>query len=331
MEKTLTVGRTYAVTTASTCDVTDANGTLITSAASGQQVVFVAPTTTVSFSDDSASVVAVFKLALAKTRLFEQLGGGRVSAGYLPALFLESAAKQYIETGVSPTENTSISLQAQAAGVSYIFANANANRDEEKGSRFWMTATQTSAGAGQSYVGFGTLVTNIAFTGENYTAVNLYGLKNGEVQFGSTTVTFSTVAAFSAAPTVTLFRHRRDTASSQIRIWWCKFTEAGVPTRDYVPCLDSTGKPCMFDKVTREPYYNANSTTSDFTVGMTVAQARRLGSLPADAPTKTLTLSLPKSAFVDVDSGEIADAAVNAALAVAESNGWVITKRYFEE
>lgn len=60
MTKILVVGRTYAVTTSTSCDVTDADGALVTTAYSGQQAIFVAPTTTVSFSDDSASVVAVY-------------------------------------------------------------------------------------------------------------------------------------------------------------------------------------------------------------------------------------------------------------------------------
>lgn len=102
MQKKLTIGRTYAVTASTTCDVTDANGALITTAYPGQQIVFVAPTTTVSFTDDAASVVAVFNSALVKTRLFEQLGGGRLPTGYMPALFLESTGAQYINTGIIP-------------------------------------------------------------------------------------------------------------------------------------------------------------------------------------------------------------------------------------
>lgn len=63
MEKQLVVGRTYAVTTASECSVTDSNGLVLTTASAGEQKAFVATTTTITFSDDSASVVAVFNSA----------------------------------------------------------------------------------------------------------------------------------------------------------------------------------------------------------------------------------------------------------------------------
>lgn len=60
MTKVLVIGRTYAVTTAATCDVTDANGVLVTTAYAGQQALFVAPTTNITFSDADCSVVAVY-------------------------------------------------------------------------------------------------------------------------------------------------------------------------------------------------------------------------------------------------------------------------------
>lgn len=63
MEKTLTVGKTYTVTTSSECSVTDSNGLVLCTATAGEQKAFVATTPTITFSDDSASVVAVFKSA----------------------------------------------------------------------------------------------------------------------------------------------------------------------------------------------------------------------------------------------------------------------------
>lgn len=36
---------------------------------------------------------------------------------------------------------------------------------------------------------------------------------------------------------------------------------------NFIPCLDPTGKPCMFDMVTRKPFYNAAKTGPDFLYG----------------------------------------------------------------
>lgn len=69
MELNLVIGRSYVVSTATECTVTDALGRLLCSATAGQQQAFVANTSVVTVSDDAASVVAVIKGAPA-------LGGG---------------------------------------------------------------------------------------------------------------------------------------------------------------------------------------------------------------------------------------------------------------
>lgn len=49
---------------------------------------------------------------------------------------------------------------------------------------------------------------------------------------------------------------------AEARIWSFKVSERGVTKRDFVPCLDPTGAPCMFDLVTCKPFYNSG--TGDF-------------------------------------------------------------------
>ena len=42
--------------------------------------------------------------------------------------------------------------------------------------------------------------------------------------------------------------------------------EAGALVRDMLPCLDSSGRPCMFCKVSKQTFYNV-STGADFLFG----------------------------------------------------------------
>lgn len=58
MTKTLVKGSWYTVTTASTCTITDANGTTLGTAEAGKQFSFQATTELITFSDDSATVLA---------------------------------------------------------------------------------------------------------------------------------------------------------------------------------------------------------------------------------------------------------------------------------
>lgn len=88
---------------------------------------------------------------------------------------------------------------------------------------------------------------------------------------------------------------------------------------DFVPTLDPAGKPCMFDAVTRKPFYNAASTGSDFIAGMTTDQALNLENLPITED-DALTVSLPWE--------DQWDAGVQNALDTASTKGWFITVQY---
>ena len=104
--------------------------------------------------------------------------------------------------------------------------------------------------------------------------------------------------------------------SGKKKCW--KASVDGVVHYDMVCSLDSDGNPCMFDKVTRQPFYNNG--TGQFIVGMTLAQARKLSKLPAGGG--ELTVSLPWEAGVD--------AQVQEALAKAAENGWTVVVQYRE-
>lgn len=48
------------------------------------------------------------------------------------------------------------------------------------------------------------------------------------------------------------------------RIYYCKFYESGTLVRNFVPVLDKSGVPCMYDTVTRTLKYNAGSGTFNY-------------------------------------------------------------------
>lgn len=101
-----------------------------------------------------------------------------------------------------------------------------------------------------------------------------------------------------------------------------KLYQNGVLVYSLVPALDPTGTPCMYDTVTKKPFYNAATTGSDFIAGFTMAQALNIAYLPANT---TLTVSLPWEASLVQHNDE-----VEAALDKAEENGCVLTPQYRE-
>lgn len=48
------------------------------------------------------------------------------------------------------------------------------------------------------------------------------------------------------------------------RIWSFKVSEKGIIKREFIPALNPAGKPCMFDLVSRTPFYNKSTTGPDF-------------------------------------------------------------------
>ena len=59
-----------------------------------------------------------------------------------------------------------------------------------------------------------------------------------------------------------------------MRIFWFK---AAANINVYaIPAIDPNGTPCMFDIVSKTPYYDAGTSGVPFTVGLTKAQAETL-------------------------------------------------------
>ena len=100
--------------------------------------------------------------------------------------------------------------------------------------------------------------------------------------------------------------------------WWvgtCSRFRAKAKNGEvnYIPAIDTTGQPCMFDTVSQQPFFNNGS--GSFIVGMTLTQASKLGNLPTSGG--ALSVSLPEN-YTD-------DEAVVEALNTATEKGWVLT------
>lgn len=50
------------------------------------------------------------------------------------------------------------------------------------------------------------------------------------------------------------------------RIYWAKFSQGSEVTRDLIPVLDASGTPCMYDKISRQCFYNVGSGTFGYKI-----------------------------------------------------------------
>lgn len=103
------------------------------------------------------------------------------------------------------------------------------------------------------------------------------------------------------------------------KLFSAKITKDGKNTLSFLPCVDEKGVPCMYDMVSKTPFYNTGD--GAFIVGLTAEQATKIANLPSTGG--SLTISLPAE-IVDGE-GNVTNSAVDAAINTAKNNGWTIT------
>ena len=268
-------------------------------------------------------VLYVAVLALAFSWMLGVFGGGNngLPDGYLQAYFLESTGTQYVMTGFFPDDTSSIDLDVNPVHAPgdlsiWLFANADADRNEEG------RAFKAASSGRKLYYEFGSL--HSTSTEVHNPPEPAFGirrklvLQNGLCYTGLAPYEFHKQTFKNRLVELSLFRNLRDTTVTTLDIYSCRLTKNSKAERDFVPVLDASGTPCMYDLVSKQPFRNEGS--GQFIVGFTRAQARKLGKL---APGSSFTVSLPV--------GWQQDAGVVEALAQAEANGCVLPVHEYTE
>ena len=282
----------------------------------GKQASFLATTPYVVASDDSVNVFkAPFNSAPAKLKALGLLGGGtsELPAGYLRAEFLESSGTQYIDTQITATKDTNFSAIAELKSAMATVVGQN--------NVIYQDGYYCCAGAGalpviyiragENQLGFGNMYMNYKTS---------FFIKDGMMGVGNEKRSY-TQSDYKGKGTMFAFARRSSNNvvenKGTLRVWNLSLKNSEQAC-EFLPAIDPQGVPCMFDKVTKKPFYNSG--TGSFIVGMDMKQALKLSRLLAGGG--TLTVSLP--------SNYLEDEGVVNALATAQENGWVITIQTYE-
>lgn len=186
-------------------------------------------------------------------------------AGYTKCVYLQSNGTQWIDTEVIPNTDTGIYIEAQH--LSYgdhppigSWENANSYYYPP---RFNLTNKSGTYSFGTTYqMGFYyNKGDDLVFT----STMNLYNDKT--VNFWSEDTNWFGIISVNFTTTFTrplwLFSYNMDNATINAtygkfsgRIFRAKITQGDILIRDFVPCLDTDNKPCMYDLINQEPYYN---------------------------------------------------------------------------
>jgi hypothetical protein len=250
----------YVVTTDSECVVTDANGKVLCTATAGEQKLFYATTPVVTLSDETATVgEANFKRALAALGL---LGGGNTSglpAGYTRVEFLESTGTQYVRLPkLEVNNNDTIKSEYVLTGYKDAAANglfAIVGYDSGQYLRLYTTRNTDINGRATGYK-FGTAGLSKSLPERELIKFEI--TKDGCVVNGVQYDNLNTLE-FSYSDMLLFNQY-------VIGQYWpslVRFYKFSVSQKCKLqPALDPTGTPCMFDLVTRKPFFNSG--TGDF-------------------------------------------------------------------
>ena len=188
--------------------------------------------------------------------------------GYTEVNYLQSSGTQWINTEITPSQDTKaiIKFMANEWGYESLIGGRAATDsndqfttyfDPEFDGRFLFRMDGMSSAI--TYIGFKIKTIYIA---ELSGTKMEFMLEDGRISFTSGV----TISDFSSTVPMLLFKAKNVGGSGlNGKVYSCKIYHQDSLVRDFVPCLDTDGVPCMFDFVSQKPFYNVG--TGSFTWG----------------------------------------------------------------
>lgn len=187
--------------------------------------------------------------------------------GFTRAVYLESSGTQYIDTEYVPTANSGLWIDAQQITHSNGHPMGSGWDGNNPADGFtaprWLKSTGNSCGFGwKTWVVWGYNGNGKRFK----STLNYFNSKKAEMIIDGETVNSSTLGELGFMPTKSIYLFSTNYANSSTinwngRIYRAKISEGAEIVRDFIPCADSDGVPCMYDLITQTAYYNVGSGT----------------------------------------------------------------------
>lgn len=228
-------------------------------------------------------------------------------AGYLAAEFLESTGQQYIKTDIPASGDLRILCNYEITLNGCVCGSRIGNEIRKPNDAYYVHFSSSQGITfGYQYI--------YNFLGSFETNKKSFFKATSDLEIDGKVITKKEKDTFTGIP---LFVFSCNMLGSQALPFCGKIFNLTIEEEThkaiFVAALDKQGAPCLFDKISNQPFYNSG--TGSFIVGMTLPQARNLRKLPARGG--TLTISLPE--------GYESDSGVAAALETARAKGWTLT------
>lgn len=189
--------------------------------------------------------------------------GGGLPDGFTAVEYIQTSGSQRIDTGVK--SSASIGLSADFCLVD-TRSNQNLAQTYSKPERYQLMALMATnwSGTVKFTCGYFNAIKTIK---EADTDRHIYHF-NADGQY---TVEMDGIQYAKADPSKTTFPEDARNlwlfvrnspyvdGYAYMKLYSCAMYDGGVKIRDFKPCLDADGKPCLYDLIGRKPYYNQGS------------------------------------------------------------------------
>lgn len=184
------------------------------------------------------------------------VGGGRLPIGWIELEYLESTGTQWIDTGIVPDNLTGLWELSSKRSIYEDYVSSGARNTQ---TRFYgycgLRLPEVSYGRG-AYVYSGYSIAHW----DDYCDYRHNYMNSREITANNHVLVSNIVTISGITSNIVMFGYSSGTTTNVIkchsRIKYLKLSQGSVLVRSFIPALDHTGRPCMFDLVTRRPFYN---------------------------------------------------------------------------
>lgn len=259
---------------------------------------------------------------------------GELPKKYKRVEYLEATGVQCIDTGLLSTSSSKVdvlysftSMESGAVNNCAIFGGRN-NTTSTTFTLFKLASTtpqyfrfdynsQKQIGDSNNMTWDATSKYRFTYDGTKCTSINISTGETANSTLGpSSTYTTSSIHLFC----VNTNGGKDQFMKGRIYHYW--YTD-GTNTIDLIPCIDITGKPCMYDKIEGKPYYNIK-TGDDFIAGPVIKEVEYIDNETASgAPTAPFT-------FIDEKLTTTTDFEIKFSTIGSNSASWFIGQPVWE-
>lgn len=187
--------------------------------------------------------------------------------------YIESAGTQYIDTGIIPNQDTKVEIKVS---LNSLYTDGNSNkgiigaREAGESKAYHLIVGGGGSGTQALFSGYGTtntMITSNTLPLERNVEYTIIKDKN-ITTVNDTAVATADAQNFTAPYPLVIFAVRNGSNEpsfySSMKLYYCKIYQGTELVRDFIPVIDTQDVPCLYDKISKQYFYNSGEGTFQY-------------------------------------------------------------------